>query len=362
MPAQIDSKTHETMASILKEYREACNAWRKAEDEIGDSIRRLNYYWRVIAEFEELKRLQSFVLDEVFYRLPPAKGGGEKVNRVIRRYHALWSKRYSGTITTGELFKAYPGIWRFHPPSETVELPDGQLVMRNEPAGRIMANILLRIIREKPDKKGRAKLKPEFARLWTEEPGFAKRWSEVHPPDKAGRPVNEAVAGVADKAYKLATNRSWCLLNGMEEMEGPAIRFLRWPCDEASPFATVPVSTDELARCRRLVRFIAKFVSPPSTEPDIPMLDAKYWKAQIEHFEEFWRIVLEPTFKAHWNAAQRLLNRGKGDFSEDVMKRFGYEWADYCSTRTVRSRRKWSDKIRDTMKRHIREYLLTSTF
>ncbi len=351
------------MDSMLQEYREACNAWRRAEDEIDDSISRLNYYWRVIAEFEELKRLQSFVLNDVFRRLPPAKGGGEKVKRIFRRYHALWAKCESGILTRGELFRAYPEIWRFHPPQpETVVLPDGGQVIRGEQAGRIMANILLRIIREKPDKKGRARLTPEFARLWSDDLGFAKRWSEVHPVNRAGKPVNEAVAGVAYAAYRLATNRSSCLLNGMEELEGPAIRFMRWPRYEAHPYATVKVSADELASCRRLIRFIAKFVSCPSSEPDIPMLDAKYWKAQIDHFEEFWRIVLEPSFKAHWNAAQRHLNRGKGDFSEDVMKRFGYEWANFCSTRTVRSRRKWCNQIRDTMKRHIREHLLSSSF
>lgn len=367
-PEKKDEAETQSMASMLQEYRNACNAWHQAEYEIYDAMSRLNYYWRTIAEFEDLKRLQYFVLDEVFTKLPPATYGSKEVQRINKTMGALWKKCEKGTPTRGELSKAYPGIWRFQPrPPVTVEMPSGDRIIKEEQAGRTMANILLRIVREKPDKNGRAILHPEFAGLWTDNPGFAKRWAEVHPDNRAGRPVNKAIAGIARNSFSLATEHSWFLLNGMEEIEGEeiegiAIRFLRWPPDETKPFVMKVVTPDELARCRRLVRFITKYVATPCEAPDIPMLSGKFWKAQIDHFDEFWQIVLEPTAKAEWKAAQRHLNKGNGEFSDAVMQRFGYEWAKYCCGRTVRSRRKWSNKIKDTMKRFIREYLLSSSF
>jgi hypothetical protein len=332
-----DEATPQSMALMLQEYRNACNAWRQAEDEIDDAMSRLNPYWYLVAKMEDLRRIQWHVTEDVFPKLHPGNKYPPSFRKLLKADAASRRK------------------WE-----HTFEHPSGEVVVIDHQPGRALANILLEIIEQKPDKYGRVKLRPEYAELWNENPGFAKRWAEVHPPKGAGLPVNPAIAGLVRKAYHLATEHACFLMNGMKETGDGKIQFLRWPDTHGvDKFATMSVTKDELARCRRLVSFMAKFVAAPCDAPDVPMLDGKYAKAQIKHFDEFWQMVVEPTAKAEWKAAQRHLHKGNGQFSDEVMKRFGLNWAEYCQRGTVKDRRPWSDKIRRTMKRSLKQFLLS---
>lgn len=349
----------QSMTAMLREYRKACSNWRTADYKIGCAIDRLNPYWALVAELHEFKRREHYI-EEVFRKLIPLqlRWGHQKfasdltfpAGRIIR----LWK---CGVLTWREMDRGYPVTRRILGYAQRrLVHPSGELLDIDEQPQRSLANILLKIIAEKPDREGRAKLKPEFVALWEELPGFAKRWAEVHPSRRGGKSIDPAKAGMVRKAYWLAVEEAPWLLNGLTVVGDQKIQF-RVIDDYGERTVTKELDKDEFARCERLVRFIQKFVAVPTDKPDLSMLDHKYWKAQRDHFDDFWQMVVEPTAKPLWNAAQKHLTTASRAFSDDISERYGFEWARYCETATNKDRRHWSSKIRDSMKRALREWL-----